>query len=68
MANLTMEERKQIAEMHAALQSQKRIAEALGRHRTTIGRRGVIAEMNVVSCAIKSECSAVADFLSRRDR
>jgi len=33
-----MQERKQIAEMHAALQSQKRIAEVLGRHRTTIGR------------------------------
>jgi IS30 family transposase len=36
--HLTMQERKQIAEMHAALQSQKRIAAALGRHRTTIGR------------------------------
>lgn len=36
--HLTMEERKQIAEMHAALQSQQRIADALGRHRTTIGR------------------------------
>ena len=38
MAHLSMEERKRISELHTALQSQARIAKALGRHRSTICR------------------------------
>lgn len=37
--HLTMEERKQIAELHARLQSQATIAKALGRHCSTICRK-----------------------------
>ena len=67
MANLTMEERKQIAERHAALQSQKRIAEALGRHRTTIGRELARNRQSYAYCPVVAQQMA-EDRRRRRPR